>query len=240
MPSRGAYHGRPAIEPASRAITTLFAPAIALCFAAWSIPIEALADPQANVGLVVGAAGRGQHARVFEEPAFHGGIHADVLFARDGNDDFGVGPYVDVVTQQFDEIQVGHGVSVLFPIIDTFPIVASVGTYLRASDDDYDIQPGIAGTLFFGSRSYDFEDSYVMAFGLVAQVRAGLDDRRQTSFILALHIDTLFLASPIVFIAEAIDGGSREVDPVTPTITAEAASTSEPTAPEPASGPAAR
>lgn len=181
---------------------------------------EVRADPQANVGLVVGAAGRGQHERVFEEPAFHAGVHADVLFARDGNSDFGVGPYVDLITQQFDEIQIGHGVSVLFPVIDTFPIVASVGTYLRAADDDYDVQPGIAGTLFFGSRSYNFGNNYVMAFGLVAQVRAGLDDRRQTSFVLAVHLDTAFLASPLVFLAEAIDGGSREVDPVTPTITA--------------------
>ncbi len=219
MPSRRAYHERITSGPATRAAAAI------VLLASMLAPGEVFADPQANVGLVLGAAGRGQHARVFEEPAFHGGFHADVLFARDSNTDFGVGPYVDVVTQQFDEVQVGHGVSVLFPIIDTFPIVASVGTYLRAADDDFDIQPGIAGTLFFGSRSYDYEDSYVMAFGLVAQVRAGLDDRRQTSFILALHVDTLFLASPIVFIAEAIDGGSREVDPVTPTITAASAAT---------------
>lgn len=205
---------RRASGPASHAIRTL----LALLWVA--IPRDVAADPQANVGLLVGAAGRGQHERVFEEAAFHGGLHADVLFARDGTKDFGVGPYVDVVTQQFDEIQVGHGVSVLFPIIDTFPLVASVGTYFRAADDDFDIQPGIAGTLFFGSRSYDFDDSYAMAFGLVAQVRAGLDDRHQTSFVVALHVDTLFLATPIVFLAEAIDGGSREVDPVTPTITA--------------------
>jgi hypothetical protein len=181
----------------------------------------AYADPQATVGLLAGVAGRGQHSRVFEEPAFHGGVHADMLFGRSSPSDFGVGPYVEALTQHFDDFQAGGGASLLFPVLDSFPIVASVGGYMRVADDDFDVQPGIATTLFIGGKSYNYSSPYVMTFGLVAQARVGLDDRRQTSFVLALQLDTAFLASPIVFLIDAIDGGSREVDPVTPTLTAQ-------------------
>jgi hypothetical protein len=181
----------------------------------------ARADPQATVGLVAGVAARGQHSRVFEEPAFHGGVHGDVLFGRASQTDFGVGPYVEVLTQQFDDFQMGGGASFLFPIFDSFPLVASVGGFMRVADDDFDVQPGIATTLFFGGRSFNYSGPYGMAFGLVAQARIGLDDRRQSSFVLAVQLDTAFLASPVLFLIEAIDGGSREVDPVTPTQTAQ-------------------
>jgi hypothetical protein len=165
---------------------------------------------------------------VFEEPAFHGGVHGDVLFGRASQTDFGVGPYAEVLTQQFDDLQIGGGASVLFPVLDSFPIVASVGGFMRVADDDFDVQPGVATTLFFGGRSYNYSSPYVMTFGLVAQARVGLDDRRQTSFVLAVQLDTAFLASPVVFLIDALDGGSREVDPVTPTQTA-AEDTARPT-----------
>jgi hypothetical protein len=55
-----------------------------------------------------------------------------------------------------------------------------------------------------------------------------LDDRRQSSFVLALQVDTAFLASPIVYIVDAIDGGSREVDPVTPKAKLETARNTDP------------
>jgi hypothetical protein len=196
----------------------------------WALvaPDAVRADPQATVGLVAGVAGRGQHARVFEEPAFHGGVHGDVLFGRASQTDFGVGPYAEVLTQQFDDLQIGGGASVLFPVLDSFPIVASVGGFMRVADDDFDVQPGVATTLFFGGRSYNYSSPYVMTFGLVAQARVGLDDRRQTSFVLAVQLDTAFLASPVVFLIDALDGGSREVDPVTPTQTA-AEDTARPT-----------
>jgi hypothetical protein len=99
---------------------------------------------------------------------------------------------------------------------------------MRVADDDFDVQPGVATTLFFGGRSYNYSSPYVMTFGLVAQARVGLDDRRQTSFVLAVQLDTAFLASPVVFLIDALDGGSREVDPVTPTQTA-AEDTARPT-----------
>jgi hypothetical protein len=196
----------------------------------WALvaPDAVRADPQATVGLVAGVAGRGQHARVFEEPAFHGGVHGDVLFGRASQTDFGVGPYAEVLTQQFDDLQIGGGASVLFPVLDSFPIVASVGGFMRVADDDFDVQPGVATTLFFGGRSSNYSSPYVMTFGLVAQARVGLDDRRQTSFVLAVQLDTAFLASPVVFLIDALDGGSREVDPVTPTQTA-AEDTARPT-----------
>lgn len=189
--------------------------------------LPAQAEPQASVGLVAGVAARGQHAQVFEEPAFHVGFHGDVLFGRSSTRDFGIGPYLEALSQAFDDVSVGGGVSLLLPVLDTFPIVLSVGPYVRAADDDFNAQPGIASTLFFGSRSYD-SDGYVMSFGLVAQARVGLDDRRQSSFVLALQVDTAFIASPIVFLVDAIDGGSREVDPVTPKATLETAHSGEP------------
>lgn len=172
------------------------------------------ADPQATVGLTLGAAGAGLNRSIWQTTAFHLGIHGDVLFGRERNSDFGIGPYAEVLTNGFDEIQFGGGLSGLLPILDTFPLVVSAGAYGRQATGGYGLEPGIAGELFFGSRSFNFHAPYVMTAGLIGQMRYGLGPSRETSIIVGAQLDFAILTLPFVFLINAARGGSSETAPV--------------------------
>lgn len=179
---------------------------------------EGRADPQWNAGLDVGVAGRGVD-EVWGETAFWLGARGDVMLGRDGDDDVGLGPYVDVGTLAFDELDVGAGASLLLPVIDSLPLVVSFGPYLRAGDDDLGVTPGLAASLFWGSRSYDHHGSYEMAGGLLVQVRHGVGEVGDTAILIGAHLDALILALPFVLLGEAAGGPSseaQEIEPIEP------------------------
>lgn len=171
----------------------------------------ASADPQGNLGITIGGAARGDD-RELAEPAFHLGVRGDVLFLRDAADDFGVGPYGELFTHAFDELQVGHGVSLLIPTVDTFPLVFSAGGYGRLFEDTF--EPGVAATVFIGARAHNFSSHYDMAAGLVVQGRVGLGASEEISLVVAAQLDAAFLGLPIVYLIDASRGGSEETDEV--------------------------
>jgi hypothetical protein len=167
-------------------------------------PAAAGAEPQASAGLTAGVAGRGLDRAVWDQTVFHGGLRGDVLFGRSSNRSFGVGPYAEVLTHAFDEIQFGAGVSTLLPVLDTFPLVLSAGVYGRTGEDAFGVNPGVAATLFWGSRSYNFHANYGMAGGLLAEMRLGLGDARETSVVLGAQLDLALMAMPVVFLVNAL------------------------------------
>ena len=173
----------------------------------------ARAEPQASVGLTIGAAGEGYDRRIWDRTAFHLGLHGDVLFGRRGTSDFGVGPYAEIFTHAFDQIQVGAGISGLLPVIDAFPIVLSAGGYARKGRDRHAVGPGLAAQLFWGTRSYNFHSPYVLSGGLLAQMRYGLGAARETSIVIAAQVDVVALALPVILLINAARG-SRESAPV--------------------------
>lgn len=174
----------------------------------------ARAEPQGNAGLTIGAAGRGYERRIWDETAFHLGVHGDLLFGRGAAGDFGVGPYVELFTHAFDEVQFGGGASLLVPVIEFLPVVVSGGVYGRHGDDAYGLEPGFTGQLFWGSRSYNFHANYAMAWGLVGQLRVGVGDSRETAIVIAAQLDLAAMALPFIFLIEAARGGSHDTDPV--------------------------
>ncbi len=173
---------------------------------------RASADPQGSVSLTAGVAGRAYHRRFWDETEFHLGLHGDVLFGRSSTRDFGVGPYAEVLTDGFDEIQAGIGGSLLIPVLDSLPVVVSAGPYGRLGKGGYGVEPGIAGALFWGGRSYNFSANYVMSLGLFTQIRASFGPSKETTMIVGAQLDLAFLSLPIVYIVDAIRGGSRETD----------------------------
>jgi len=174
----------------------------------------ARAEPQASVGLTIGAAGEAYDRQWWKRTAFHLGLHGDILFGRSSTRDFGIGPYAEVFTHAFDEIQFGGGVSGLLPVLDTFPIVLSAGAYGRKGSDRFGVTPGLAGELFWGARSYNFHSRYVLSGGVLAQVRYGLGPARETSIVIAAQVDVGLLALPILFLVTAARGSSRAAAPV--------------------------
>jgi hypothetical protein len=185
---------------------------VGLAVLAASLP--ARAEPQATVGLTIGAAGEGFDRRIWQKTAFHLGLHGDVLFGRNSTSDFGVGPYAEIFTNAFDEIQFGGGVSGLLPVIDTFPIVVSLGAYGRKGSDPYGLEPGVAAELFWGARSFNFNSRYVLSGGLLTEARVGLGASRETTFIVAAQIDLLLFALPVMFLITAARGPSPEAAPI--------------------------
>lgn len=184
---------------------------VAALLATFATTAESRADPQGSAGFTVGAAGRGYGDDYFYEPAFHLGVRGDVIFGRDDGGDFGIGPYVETLTHAFDEIQFGGGASLLIPALDSVPFIVSVGPYGRYAPL-IGLEPGIATSLYFGSRSYNFSTSYVMSLGLIAEARIGLGESRENSFVLGLQVDAAFLALPFMYLAEATSSGSREAE----------------------------
>lgn len=169
------------------------------------------ADPQGNLGITVGGAARGDD-REIAEAAFHLGVRGDVLFLRDAADDFGVGPYGELFTHAFDELQAGTGVSLLIPTVDTFPLVFSAGGYGRLFGDTF--EPGVAATVFVGARAHNFSSHYDMAAGLLIQGRVGLGPTEEITLVIAAQLDAAFLGLPFVYLIDASRGGSEETDPV--------------------------
>src|SRR5262249_40369729 len=106
----------------ARTLLLVAAPAIVLLSNS-----SARADVQGTAGRTIGAAGVGMDRKIWDKTVFHMGLHADVLFGRSRTTDFGLGPYVELLTHGLDEVQFGGGVSGLLPVLDPFPLVLSVG-----------------------------------------------------------------------------------------------------------------
>jgi len=173
---------------------------------------------QGTVGLTLGAAGIGLEHRFWERTVFQMGLRGDVLFGRSTSSDFGVGPYLEVSTHAFDEVQFGGGISTLLPITQALPLVVSAGGYGRYGgrfgSEPYALEPGVAGALFFGSRSYNYHAGYVIAAGLLAQFRYGLGASGETSIVVGAQLDLVALSLPFQLLVNALRGGSPSTAPV--------------------------
>lgn len=196
--------------PVRRAPLALFAAPLVILLA----PAVCEAEPQGTAGLTIGAAGAGLNREVWDRTVFHLGIHGDVLFGRSKNTDFGAGPYLELLTHAFDEVQFGGGASFLFPVVEYLPIVLSVGAYGRKGNDLFGVEPGITGQLFWGTRSYNFHANYVMQAGIIGQMRYGLGASKETSIVIGAHLDFAAMSLPFLFVINAIRGGSPDTDPV--------------------------
>jgi len=180
--------------------------AVVMSQLAWTA--GASAEPQANIAVTTGVAGRGTDAAWWSETKFHLGGRADVLFGRERNLDFGWGPYAETLTS-FDDLTAGGGISALVPIHPYLPAVLSAGGYAWNGPDG-GWEPGVTGQLFWGSRSFNYHSWYVMAGGLALQARWGLGDSKERTIIIAAHIDGEILALPFLMLFEAVSGPSAE------------------------------
>jgi hypothetical protein len=162
----------------------------------------AAADPQVSVGLTVGGAVENAIGAEGTRGAFHLGGRASALFLRNHGDEMALGPYVDAATAGFQNTDLGGGLEWLLPARDDLPIVLSAGAFAR----DARSRPWTAGgegTVFFGSRSYNFHSWYGLAAGIFAQARWIPSPPASVDFVFGAQIDTELLALPFVFLYEA-------------------------------------
>ncbi len=160
----------------------------------------AAADPQWSGGATVAVCHvRDTHDSI-EGLRFCGNVHGDLLFLRQRNADFGLGPYVEVGTAAFDDLRLSAGASLLLPISDDFPLVASAGFLSRQFSD-----PGVEASLFWGLRSFNYHSAYNLAGGIVlgAQQSFGAGHNRVLS--IGLRIDGLLFALPFLLLQGAVE-----------------------------------
>lgn len=174
---------------------------------------QAQAEPQTTAAITIGAAGRALDRQFWDETVFHLGVRSDVLFGRSKVSSFGFGPYAEVATHAFDELQFGGGGAALLPVIDGLPIVLSAGAYGRYAPA-FGLEPGVAGSFFWGFRSYNHHDPYNMAGGLLAQFRYGLGASGETSIVISAQLDVVALSLPAQLLINALRGGSPSTRPV--------------------------
>jgi hypothetical protein len=166
------------------------------------------AEPQVNAALTAGIAAVGEGGQWWARTTPHLGVRGDAILGRTGNKDFGLGPFVEVLTA-FSDVQVGGGASAHIPVHGYLPIVVSAGGYGRRTAE-FGWEPGMSGQVFWGSRSYNYGGRYVLAGGLSLQGRWGLGDARERAVVLAAHIDGQLLALPLLMLVGALRGAGAE------------------------------
>ncbi|HHH10663.1 MAG TPA: hypothetical protein ENK23_01115 [Sorangium sp.] len=182
---------------------------VALCFCS---PLWA--EPQATVGLTAGVGVVGEQGAPPNHGEFHLGLRSDVMFLRSDPYDFGLGPYVELATFAFDEFQFGGGASLHIPIHEDLPLVASVGAFGRLGDDDFGLDPGFAGALFWGSRSYNFHANYGLTAGLLVGYRQTFGPSQESTLLIAAQLDLALLALPVIMLIDLARGPSAEAAPL--------------------------
>jgi len=162
------------------------------------------ADPQLSTGLTLGIAGNGDRSSIWSSTDFTGGVRGDLLWARTRDADFGVGPYVELLTTTgFSDFQTGGGASLLVPVSQYFPLVFSAGAYASRSSA-WGWEPGVAADIFWGSHGYNYHSAYALAAGVFVDGRYALGESRQVSLLAGARIDFELLALPFLLAYEAI------------------------------------
>jgi hypothetical protein len=187
---------------------------------AGAIARPAAADPQASLGLTLGGAfdsvvgpppqsaapGPAQNGNPSGVPSsgtvLHLGARADVLLLRARERDMAVGPYLDVATAGFHDVDAGGGGEWLLPLTEDFSVLGAGGGFLR-SGAGRDWAPGAEGTLFFGSRSYNFHSWYGLAVGAFVQSRWVPATPATLDIVAGVQLDVALLAMPFLYVYTA-------------------------------------
>jgi hypothetical protein len=135
------------------------------------------------------------------EGLFAFGARADVLFGGRGPHVPRVGPYLSVRTDDFSDLSLSLGASVLLPVTSTFPVVLSAGAVGRALAGEPAF--GVSGRLWWGTRSYNFHSVYGMTAGLWVEARVFLTEP-STDVVAGVDLDLEAFALPWIFLWNAL------------------------------------
>lgn len=127
--------------------------------------------------------------------AYHLGGRLDVLLLREKPRDMAIGPYVEVLTAGFDTVEAGGGFACLVPTGSPAFVFAAGGA---ARSSRLGLEAGLAASVFWGARSFNFHSSYAVSAGLFAQGRFGLGDGRQADAVVGVQVDLEYFALPFL------------------------------------------
>lgn len=184
-----------------RALVSLIAVLAAVCAVR-----TARAEPQLSTGLSLGVAGLGDRSSLWSSTKFTGGFRAELLFGRDKDASFGVGPYVEALTTaSFSDVQLGGGAALLVPVHEYLPVVLSLGGY-ASHREAWGWEPGLATELFWGTHGYNYHSLYALSAGLFAGGRYALGDSKEVTVLAGARLDLEIIAIPFLFLWGAVRG----------------------------------
>jgi len=164
---------------------------------------SAHAEPQASVGLTGGAAFQDVAGPGNLDVSLHLGGRADVLFLRSHNGQMALGPYVDGATAGFHDLDLGGGLEWLLPLTSDVPLVLSAGGLAR-DGDGRTWAPGVEGTAFLGSRSFNFHSWYGLAAGAFVQTKWVPAFPSTVDMIVGVQLDLELVVLPALFVWDAL------------------------------------
>lgn len=172
-----------------------------------STATRAVAEPQASLGLTGGAVVQDVSGPPGPNTTLHLGARADVLFLRQHNGGMALGPYADVATPAFHGVDLGGGAEWLIPLTDDVPAILSAGGFAR-DGSGRSWAPGVEGTVFVGSRSFNFHSWYGLALGAFVQTRWVPDTPSTVNVVLGVQLDAELLVLPVLLAWGAITHSS--------------------------------
>ncbi len=166
----------------------------------WAASVHA--EPEWNIAAQTSLCGLNEHGSLWRKTAFCGALRGDVLFGRDRNAAFAIGPYLTLGTANFSDLRFGGGLSLLLPAFSgDMPVVVSAGGLSRNGDDGR-----LAAQVFFGFRSHNFHGAYAMASGIVMGGDAAIGPSHAGTTYVGLQIDGLWIALPFILGYEWLHG----------------------------------
>jgi hypothetical protein len=166
----------------------------------------AAAEPQLTTALTLGVAGHGNRSELWSSTRLTTGLRGQLLFGRDKDVAFGVGPYVEALTTaSFSDAQLGGGAALLVPIHAYLPIVVSAGGY-ASYRSPRGWEPGLSAELFWGSHGYNYHSIYALSAGIFAGGRYAIGDSKEVILLAGGRLDLELIAIPFIFVWSAIRG----------------------------------
>lgn len=166
----------------------------------------ARAEPEWNVGIAAGVAGRSRGSELWSDTAFHGAARGDVLWGRRRWDDLGIGPSGEIGTFGFRDARLHFGGTLVLPLGSLLSLLATPAAYARTSGS---LAFGASGRILLGFRSFNHSGSYAIESGLVFGVDQDLAGNRERVLSVAAQIDGALLAIPFIALAQWIRGTPR-------------------------------
>jgi hypothetical protein len=167
---------------------------------------RAAADPQISAGVTAGGVIEDAAGPAPPSGAFHLGARGDALLLRSSPRDPGLGPYLDVATASFHNLDLGGGLEGLLPLTGDFAAALSGGAFARDAAGGW--APGVEGTLFVGGRSYNYDSVYGLALGLFAQTRWLPAAPSRLDVVIGAQVDAEVLVLPFLLAWGALTHGS--------------------------------
>lgn len=121
------------------------------------------------------------------------------MLLRARSRDLGVGPSLRVGTARFEDVRLDGGVSLLLPLLGSFPLVLEAGPHLRNFR-----QPGVFASAFFGLRSFNHYGGYDMATGLSLLAERSFAAGTPSAIWVTARVDGSWLALPFLLAYNAL------------------------------------